>query len=140
MTTMYFEASAAVKLLIEETGSNTATRAWTSGAFIATSALTFVQARSGLAAAHRARRMTEEALSRAKRDLAAMRAGLAELRVGEAILAQAEEVAERESLRGYDAVHLSSALFAATDLLVTADAALLNAAERWGLGVVDVRT
>jgi uncharacterized protein len=118
----------------------TATRVWTSAAFIATSALTFVEARAGLGAAHRARRITEEALSRAKRDLAAIRAGLAELRVIDAILAQAEELAERESLRGYDAVHLSSAMVAAADLLVTADAALLKAAERWGLGVVDVRT
>jgi hypothetical protein len=31
-------------------------------------------------------------------------------------------------------------LFVATDLLVTADAALMDAAERCGLGVVDART
>jgi predicted nucleic acid-binding protein len=140
MTTMYFDTSAAVKLLIAEPGSGTAARAWSSGSLMTASALMFVQARASLAAAQRAKRINDEALSRAKLDLATMRAGLAELRVGEAILAHAGDLAERQSLRGYDAVHLSTALFAATDLLLTADVALTNAAERCGLGVVDART
>jgi uncharacterized protein len=51
--------------------------------------------------------------------------------VDAALLAHAEELAEQEALRGYDAVHLAGSLFVGVDVLVTADAALIDAGLRW---------
>jgi len=139
VTTLYFETSAFVKLLVAEAGSRTAMQVWRSGLPVIASGLLFVEAQASLAAARRGRRMTGEALARAKGDLAVLREHVNEVEVSTAVLAQAEELAEQEALRGYDAVHLASALYAATDALVTADTALIEAAERCGLTVVDAR-
>jgi predicted nucleic acid-binding protein len=62
------------------------------------------------------------------------------VQLGSALLAHAEEPAEREALRGYDAVHLASALLVGADVLVTADRALIEAGRRRGLTVIDART
>jgi uncharacterized protein len=63
-----------------------------------------------------------------------------EVNVDAALLAHAEELTEQEALRGYDAVHLASALFAEVDVLITADAVIIDAAQRRGLKVIDART
>lgn len=140
MSTLYFETSAFVKLLVTEPGSQTAGRAWLGGFEVSCSPLLFVEARATLAAARRARRMTGTGFSRAKDRLRTMRAEIYEVQVDAAVLTRAEELAEEEGLRGYDAVHLASALFAGNDVLVTADAALIEAGQRRGLSVVDARS
>lgn len=139
MTTLYFETSAFVKLLVLEPGSGTAVRAWDSGYPVTASGLLFVETRAGLAAAHRGRRMTSQSLTAAKRDMARLREHMNEIHADRSVLARAEELAEREALRGYDAVHLASALHAGVEVLITADTALVRAAERLGLTVVDAR-
>jgi hypothetical protein len=72
--------------------------------------------------------------------ITAMPAEIHEVEVDAALLAHAEELAEQEALRGYDAVHLASSLFAGVDVLVTADAALIEAGRRCGLTVIDARS
>jgi hypothetical protein len=139
VTTLYFETSAFVKLLVLEPGSGTAVRAWDSGYPVTASGLLFVETRAGLAAAHRGRRMTSQSLTAAKRDMARLREHMNEIHADRSVLARAEELAEREALRGYDAVHLASALHAGVEVLITADTALVRAAERLGLTVVDAR-
>ncbi len=86
------------------------------------------------------RRVTAEEFSQAKHALSAMRTEIDELQVDSAVLAHAEELAEQEALRGYDAVHLASALFADAEVLVTADTALVEAGQRCRLTVVDARS
>lgn len=140
MTTLHFETSAFVKLLVIEAGSRTATRAWDSGYPMTVSSLLFVEARASLAAAHRGRRMTSHDFTGTKRDLARLRQYVNEVDADQRVLAQAEELAEQEALRGYDAVHLASALHVDAEVIVTADAALIQAAERQGLTVVDARS
>jgi predicted nucleic acid-binding protein len=139
VSTLYFETSAFVKLLVSEAGSPTAVQAWLAGFQKSSSPLLFVEARASLAAARRGRRMTARQLAEAKDALRAMRAEVREVQVDPPILAYAEDLAEREALRGHDAVHLASALSAGTDVLITADAALIAAAQRRGLTVVDAR-
>jgi predicted nucleic acid-binding protein len=140
VSTLYFETSAFVKLLVTEPGSQTAVQAWVGGFQMSASPLLFVEARASLAAARRARRMTGNGFSTAKGRLTAMRAEIHEVEVDPALLARAEELAEQEALRGYDAVHLASSLFAGVDVLVTADAALIDAGRRCGLTVIDARS
>jgi predicted nucleic acid-binding protein len=140
VTTLYFETSAFVKLLVAEAGSRTAVRAWDSGYPLTASGLLFVEARASLAAAHRGGRMTGRVFATAKRDLALLREHVNEINADPLVLARAEELAELEALRGYDAVHLASALYATAEVLVTADVALIEAARRQGLSVVDART
>jgi predicted nucleic acid-binding protein len=140
VSTLYFETSAFIKLLIDEAGSRTALAAWAGGSQMSASPLLFVEARAGLAAAQRGRRMTVEDLAMAKRELGALRARLYQVQLNSALLAHAEELTEQETLRGYDAVHLASALFAEVDVLVTADEALIEAGRRRGLNVIDARS
>jgi len=140
VSTLYFETSAFVKLLVAETGSKTALHAWRGGFHVHASPLLFVEARASLASARRGRRLTAEQFAEAKGALRAMRADVNEVHVDVEVLAHAEDLAEREALRGYDAVHLASSLFAGADVLVTADAALIEAGERCGLTVIDARS
>jgi len=49
----------------------------------------------------------------------------------------AGDAAEQQGLRGYDAVHLVSALHTSADVLVCADTDLLRAAHACGLAVGD---
>ena len=140
MSALYFETSAFVKLFVAESGSRTALRAWDAGMQMSTSSLLFVEARASLAAALRGRRMTTEQLAAAKRALRSMRGDLNEVQFDTTLLSHAEELTEQEALRGYDAVHLATALFGEADVLITADAALIDAAQRRGLDVIDART
>jgi predicted nucleic acid-binding protein len=140
VSTLYFESSAFIKLLIDEPGSTTALAAWAGGSQVSASPLIFVEARAGLAAAQRGRRMTPDDLVAAKRALGALRPHVNEVRPKSDLLAHAEELTEQEALRGYDAVHLATALFGEVDVLITADAALIDAAHRRGLDVIDART
>lgn len=140
MSTLYFESSAFIKLLIDEPGSTTSMAAWAGGSQVSASPLIFVEARAGLAAAQRGRRMTPDDLVAAKRALGALRPHVNEVRLKSDLLAHAEELTEQESLRAYDAVHLASAELTRADVLVTADRALIDAAQRRGLNVIDART
>jgi len=139
VSTLYFETSAFVKLLVAEVGSQTALHAWRGGFHMHASPLLFVEARASLAAARRGRRMTADQFARAKEALRALRGDVNEVQVDVVVLAHAEDLAEREALRGYDAVHLASSLFAGADVLITADAALIDAGRRRGLDVIDAR-
>jgi hypothetical protein len=73
----------------------------------------------------------------AKQRLASLLDELTELEVTDALIASASQLAEDDTLRGYDAVHLAGALLAGCDVLTSADVRLLTAAERRGLVVAD---
>ena len=53
------------------------------------------------------------------------------------VVALASDLAEEEALRGYDAIHLATALRAKVALFTSADAPLCEAAGRRGLHVAD---
>ena len=53
------------------------------------------------------------------------------------LVASAADLAEREALRGYDAIHLAAALAIQAQVMTSADSALCSAAERRGLHVAN---
>jgi len=55
------------------------------------------------------------------------------------IVDRAGDLAEQLALRGYDAVHLATALAAEADIIVTADVDLIRAAPGCRLPVLDAR-
>jgi len=135
----YFDTSAFLKLVIAEPGSDTAAEAWTGATSVVTGRLLYPEARAALAAGLRARRIPQSQYSGLRSRLDDLWAECAVVEVTAAVATAAGDVAERYGLRGYDAVHLTSALQVAADVLVCADTDLLQAARRGGLAVIDTR-
>lgn len=107
---LYLDTSALVKLYVEEEGSNTVRDAVGDASHVVTSRVAYPEARSALA-----RRRVEGAYSRAdlRRAVAALDrdfSALVIVELGAAVAKQAGELAERHGLRGFDAIHLASAL------------------------------
>jgi uncharacterized protein len=73
----------------------------------------------------------------AKGELVALVEELTIVEITEDLIVDAAELAEREALRGSDAVHLAAALTVGADLVTSADAAVCDAAERRGLAVAN---
>jgi uncharacterized protein len=134
----YFDTSALIKLIIPEQGSQLASKAWEAADTRVTSRVTYPEARAALGAASRAGRLTRNSHRLAKRSL--------EHRVGQTILIElsgdlarlAGDAAERFALRGFDAIHLVSALAIGADeaVIVTWDEAQTVAAQEAGLHVL----
>ena len=123
-------------MIIVEDGSDVAAELWDSYP-AASSVLAYPEARAALAAARRARRLTARAHDRAVAELDALHAELVIVGVDEALAQRAGEIAGERALRGYDAVHLASALALGPGetVLVTWDRDLGNAAVGAGLAV-----
>jgi predicted nucleic acid-binding protein len=133
----YVDTSSLLKLLIDEDGSDRAELIWNTADVVASAALIVVDARAARGAATRCRRLTAAQHRAAKGELAALVEELTIVEVTEDLIVDAAELAEREALRGYDAVHLAAALTVEADLVTSADAALCDAAERRGLAVAN---
>jgi hypothetical protein len=97
--------------------------------------LLYPEARAALAAAVSVGRIRARALPAARSKLETLWRDVAPMEVTPALAARAGDLAEDHGLRGYDAVHLSSALEidAADTVLVTSDSRLARAARTLGL-------
>ncbi len=137
--TAYFDTSAFVKLLIWEPGSAISRQAWQDAGTVASGRLLYAEARAGLAAAHRDRRLTARSHADAKQALQELWDRIYEVDASTVVVRRAGDLAEQEALAGYDAVHLASALRAGAEFFVCADARLIHAASRCGLAVIDAR-
>ena len=134
----YFDTSALVKLWLEEEDGDEVDALWWAATARVTSVISYAESRAALAAATRANRLTRSGLAEAKATLEAHWGELEAVQVDEALVRFAGDVAERERLRGLDALHLASALEGArggTLTFVTWDIALRRAARRVGLAV-----
>lgn len=118
-----------------EDGSELAGTLWATDHFASASTLCHPEGRSALAAAHRAQRLTRNGYARAVGDFEDALSELHLLGVDLALARHAGELASDLRLRGYDAVHLASALAMGADAIVTWDMGLREAARRSGLGV-----
>jgi predicted nucleic acid-binding protein len=123
---------------VQEDGSELAEELWSRVTLRVASQLVYPEARAALAAAGRAQRIDEKQLRQAASDLAAACAAMRLIGVDGDLAREAGELAEREALRGYDAVHLATALGVDDPdlVLVTWDRDLAGAAGRAGRLVV----
>jgi len=102
----------------------------------ASSILSYPEGRAALAGARRARRLSATGYARARQEFESLHSELVLVGVDGQLARQAGELADELGLRGYDAVHLASALALATDTtIVTWDEDLKRAAAQSRLAV-----
>lgn len=136
MPAVYFDASALVKLIVSEDGSELAEALWDGSDVSVTNRLSAVEVRAAAAAARRNGRVEATA-----REVADRWAGFAEMLAlidpQPSLIADACRIAERHALRALDAIHLASALRLADVPVVVAswDRRLRAAALESGLGL-----
>jgi len=133
--TAYFDASAFLKLVIDEPGSVEARDTWRSAHRRISSLLVYTEARAGIARAHRMRRISAQRLQAAGEDVETFCEEIVLLDVTESVARRAGDFAEQHGLRAYDAVHLASLDSVADDetLLVATDGNLVRAAQERGI-------
>lgn len=102
----------------------------------AASILCYPEGRAALAAARRGGRLSSSAYGRACEELESLQGELLLVGIDQPLAREAGELAERHGLRGYDAVHLASALALGADTtLVSWDKDLKRAAAQSGCPV-----
>lgn len=126
-----------MKLVVVEDGSELAAALWNSGHPAASSILAYPEGRAALAAARRLDRLGADEHRKALAEFEDLYAELATVGVDQELAVRAGEYAEDLGLRGYDSVHLATALELGDDEVVFAtwDRDLAWAAEKVGLGV-----
>ncbi len=134
---LYYDTSALVKLLIVEDGSGLARELWGSAYTAASSVLAYPEGRAALAAAHRTGRLHRPGLERSLETFEALYESLLSVGVGEDLARAAGDHATEFGLRGYDAMHLATALELSEEevVFVTWDEDLGRAASSAGLAV-----
>lgn len=105
----YIDTSALVPLLIEEPTSAACRRFWDDADVVVSSRLLYVETAAGLAQAQRLGRLTNNEHLQGRRRLDQMWSDMDIVEADEQVVTRAAELAHRLSLRGYDAVHCSSA-------------------------------
>lgn len=134
----YLDASALVKRYLVERGSRETAELTSQAELAATSIVSRAEVAAGLAKALRSRIVASDVARRAQRSFAADWLDLLRVSVTEALVERADALAWEHGLRGYDAVHLASALAwqesAGEEIvLATFDRQLWDAARRTGL-------
>ena len=134
----YLDASALVKRYLVERGSRETIDLTSRAELIATSIISRAEVAAGLATAVRARMVASDVGRRAQRSFASDWPDLLRVPVTEALVERAQTLAWEHGLRGYDAVHLGSALTwqesaGAAIVLATFDQQLWDAAKQTGL-------
>lgn len=107
---VYFDASAFVKLLVDEDGSATATQLWNDCDSPVSSRLAYPEVRAAIAAAERGNRLTVPASTEAVRVWELIWLPVRVIELSMDLARRAGELARVHSLSGADAVHLASAL------------------------------
>jgi len=137
---VYFDTSALLPIVIEESTSATASRLWDDADRVVSSRLVYVEGRAALAMARHMRRLDERQLRTAVEGFEAVHEQLDIIEVTENLIGQAGSLAEQFGLRGYDAVHLASARVVNDPELILAagDHTLIGAARAAGIATADL--
>jgi predicted nucleic acid-binding protein len=120
MAIVYFDSSALVKLLVEEEGTDLATRLWDGCDVAVASRLAYPEVRAALAAAARNHDLDSDELATAEQDWTEYWAAIRPVELTPAVEQHAGQLAGKYALRGADAVHLASALALGDPELITA--------------------
>ena len=116
---MYFDASALVKLVVEEDGSELASQLWDGCDAALSSRLAYPEVGAALAAAGRNRALTRAGLRVALDSWEDFWAAIRPVELTGVVSLLAGELARRRALRGADAVHLASvAVLGSTDIVL----------------------
>jgi uncharacterized protein len=134
---VYFDSSALVKLLVEETGSDLAAELWDGSDAAVASRLAYPEVRAALAAAARNHALSSHDLDAAEQAWDSYWAATRPVELTAAVEQHAGQLARSHALRGADAVHLASALAISDPDLVVAvwDRRLHTGAQAAGLRV-----
>jgi len=140
-TNVYFDSSALVKLLVVgEVDADVAIELFRKADRRSTSVIAYAECRAAVAAASRSRRLTGSEARKAVTALNEVWPALDRLAVSEEIVHRAGELAEARALRGFDAIHLASALAQAPEAeLACWDDQLARAARAEGIGLATIR-
>jgi uncharacterized protein len=135
---LYLDTSSLVKLYVVEEGSEQVALLVESAAYCATSIVAYAEARAAFARRSREQAFTLEEYQRIKLSLESDWGRYIVLNLDFTLVAQAGELAERHALRGFDSIHLASAISlrdqVASPVVFSAwDARLLSAAKTEGL-------
>ena len=117
---VYFETSALIKLFVEEPGAEEARDLWDEAALTSVTLVAYPEARSALAAASRAGRISIAELQLFKRKFDRRWSQMQIVDFDQTIAFAAGDAAEQYGLRGYDAVHLATAISLQDESLVVA--------------------
>jgi len=117
---VYFDASAFVKLLVEEPGTELAVALWDGCDAAVSSRLAYPEVRAALAAARRNDDLDRVALEQAEQSWEEFWAATRPVELTPAVERRAGQLAGDHALRGADAVHLASALAVGDGALVVA--------------------
>jgi predicted nucleic acid-binding protein len=131
----YIDTSALVKMLVDEPGTATVEQLWVASTSVMCCEIGYVEARAALGAAVRVGRVTPAEVRTARQTLDGLWAQLDVVTVTTVLIRRAADLAEAESLRGYDAIHLAAALLLPVDTFASSDTRLCDAAARQGLNV-----
>lgn len=110
MALVYFDASAFVKLLVEEDGSDLADTLWDACDAALSSRLSYPEVRAALAASHRNADLTTADLATAVAQWEVLWGSTRAVELTPQLERSAGELASEHALRGADALHLASAL------------------------------
>lgn len=107
---LYLDTSALIKLYLEEAGADRVEAAVEGAQVIATSVVAYAEARAALARRRREKDFTASEYRGLVSELDTSWEGYERLGLTEGLSREAGELAEEHALRGFDAVHLASAL------------------------------
>ena len=107
---LYLDTSALVKLYAEEAGTETVEQAVDEAEAVTTSAIAYAEARAALARKRRENVFSPEQHREAVEALDEDWEALIKSEVTEDVVREAGDLAEEHALRGFDAIHLASAL------------------------------
>jgi len=118
---VYFDSSALVKLVLDETGSDTAVVLWNACDAALSSRLAYPEVCAALAAAGRNHDLTESEASAAADEWETFWASMRPIELSANVETVAGELAVQHRIRGADAVHLASALaLGSADIIMAA--------------------
>lgn len=106
--TVYLDTSSLVKLYVEERGSGDVRRLLDAADIIVTANIAYPETRAALSRRRRDRSLTSSAFHTAKQDFESDWPRYTVVPATRELCREAGELAERYSLRGFDAIHLAS--------------------------------